>query len=153
MAKTQWQRGGSIKSVGEILRRWTQSVAPASAARSTDESVRRVQWFLASRMSILDGLPPFEAVDRLLVVAGFNDKSRNRRLRWSKLMAHRLGADAPDAVAALLADLVADGSAASVGACLRYRLELIAQGRSQDAWSAKAPPEVVQAVSEALGRG
>ena len=109
-----------------------------------------MQWFLASRMSILDGLPPFEAVDRLLVVAGFNDKSRNRRLRWSKLMAQRLGRAAPDAVAALLADLVADGSAVSVGACLRYRLEMIAQGRPGDAWSQNAPGDVVDAVGRAL---
>lgn len=146
----QWQRGGAVKSVGEILRRWTLSVAPASSARSADESVRRVQWFLASKMGLLDSLTPFEAVDRLLVVAGFNDKARNRRLSWSKLLASRLGAAAPDAVAALLADLVADGSAICVGACLRYRLEAIAQGRPREAWSPRAPREVVEALSRAL---
>lgn len=149
----EWRRGGSVKSIGDILRRFTLGVAPASAARSSDGSVERVRTFLAERMACLDRLPPDRAVDRLLVVAEFNDRNRNARLRWARLLAQRLGPAAPDCVAALIADMIADGSPASVGACLRYRLDKIAQGRSQDAWSARAPEGVVEAVRRAFQAG
>jgi len=150
MEQAQWRRGGSVKSIGDILRRFTLGVAPASAARSSDGSVERVRTSLAPRLPMLDRLPPDRAVDRLLVVADFNNLNRNARLRWSRLLAQRLGRSAPDCVAALMADLIADGSAACVGACLRYRLDAIAHGRSQDAWSAQAPQDVVEAVRRAF---
>lgn len=147
----EWQRGGAVKHIGEILRRLSAEVAPASAARSQDASVERVRSFLATRLDRLAELEPFAAVDRLLVVAGFADRSRNQRLSWARLWAQRLGADAPAALAALLADIVADGSAASAGACLGHRLRLIAEGRAAQAWGREAPRELVAAVQHAFG--
>lgn len=152
MTERDWRRGGAAKSIGDILRRFTLGVAPASSARSADGSVERVRTFLANGLAALDRLPPDRAVDRLLVVADFNNLNRNARLRWSRLLAQRLGPDAPDCVAALLADIVADGSATSAGACLRYRLDKIAQGRSDGVWSPHAPQDVADAVLAAFRR-
>ena len=146
----EWQRGGSVKHIGDILRRLSAEVAPASAARSQDPSVERVRTFLATRLERLAELEPFAAVDRLLVVAGFADRSRNQRLSWARLWTHRLGRNAPAALAALLADIVADGSAASAGACLGYRLRLIAQGKAAAAWGRGGDPGLLDAVAQAF---
>ena len=144
MAKHEWRRGGSVKSIGDILRRMTSEDRRAPAARSGDGSTQRVRAYLSmpGRVERLVELDPFTAVDRLMVVAGFNDKSRNDRVRWSRLLAQRLGRHAAAAVAGILADVVADGTALSVGGCLRHRLRQIAQGRPEDGLSGRAPQEL-----------
>lgn len=148
----QWHRGGAVKSIGEIVQRLTHSVAPSTAARSGDGSVERVRAFLADDIGLrqLGGMTSFAAVDRLLVVAGFADKARNQRLRWAQLLAFRLGCDAPAVLLAILADVVADGTAISVGACLGHRLRRIAAGHARDAFSGAAPDNLLGFLDQAF---
>mgnify|MGYP006899553545 CR=1 FL=1 len=148
----QWHRGGSAKSIGDILQRLTHTVAPSTAARSGDGSVQRVRAFLADGGAVraLAGSTPFEAVDRLLTLAGFQNKAQNQRLMWSRLLAHRLGREAPAVTLALLADVVADGTAISVGGCLGYRLRCIAAGKPRDGFSGRAPAELLLFLQQAF---
>ena len=120
-----WRRGGRVKPLRDLVSRAMRQLSPAPAARSSNGSKKRVREMVALGESFLRELemsPPHEAVDQLLEVAGFNDLALNERLRWSRLLASRLGMDAPRLVLELLADIVADNSAASVGGCLSYRL-------------------------------
>ena len=95
-------------------------------------------------------MTPYAAVDRLLVVAGFNDKARNQRLKWSRLIASRLGMDAAAVVVAILADIVADGTAITVGGCLGHRLRQIAAGRPRDGLSGRVPGDVLELLKTAF---
>lgn len=149
MSNGQWRRGGAAKSIGEILRRMTGEMALSSAARAGDGSAHRVKSFLL-RHRDLSHLPPFDAVDRLLVVAGYSDKARNQRLLMAKLWATRLGDRAPAMLAAVLADVVSDGSAASVGACLQFRLRKILAGDPLGGLSGAAPQDLAETLAAAF---
>ena len=154
MGDAKWRRGGAAKSIGDILKRLTHSVAPSTAARSADGSVQRVRDYLSNDMRVreLGGMTPFAAVDRVLVVAGFNDKSQNQRLMGSQLFASRLGIDAPAVMLAILTDVVADGTAISVGGCLAHRLRRIAAGHPRDGLSGRAPAELHKLLGDAFGK-
>jgi len=145
MEDTDIRRGGAAKSIGEILQRLTRSVAPSSAARSSDGSPQRVREFLGSESSVcaLAGLSPYAAVDRLLVVAGYCDKARNQRLMMARLLAARLGRDAPAVVLAILSDIVRTDGALSVGGCLAHRLRAIVAGRARDGFSGLVPVDLL----------
>lgn len=151
----EWKRGGSPQSVADILDRIRRTLAPASAARSSDGSRGRVQELVARGRPFarkLVSIAPHQAVDLLLSEAGFMDKDRNKRLRWSRLLAHRLGPDAGLLVLWLLVDVVADGTAISVGGCLSHRLPKIAAGRPREALSGQAPEELAIALEQAIAR-
>ena len=148
MSNVQWQRGGAAKSVGQILDRMISEMARASAARSADSSVMRVRSFLVR--CDLSHLPPLDAVDRLLVVAGYSDKARNQRLMMARIWATRLGADAPQLLAAVLADVISDGSAMSVGACLQFRLRKILAGDVLGGLSGAAPADLAKTLAAAF---
>lgn len=141
-----------MRPIGDILRQMVVEVAPSTACRSGDGSVERVREWLATprRLKALTGMTPFAAVDRLLFVAGFNDKARNQRLRWARLLAQRLGMDAGPVVAAILADVVQDGTAVSVGGCLGYRLKLIVQGEPERGLSGAAPGDLLDLLRAAF---
>lgn len=136
---TDTRRGGAAKSIAQILERMTRTVAPSTAARSGDGSVQRVREYLRDDMRELVGMTPFAAVDHLLVVAGYNDKARNQRLLMSRLLAARLGRDAPAVVLAILTDIVRGDGAVSVGGCLAHRLRAIVGGRPRDGFSGLVP--------------
>lgn len=140
---TNTRRGGAAKSIAQILERMTRTVAPSTAARSGDGSVQRVRDYLRDDLRELVGMTPFAAVDHLLVVAGYCDKARNQRMLMSRLLAARLGRDAPAVMLAILADVVADGTALSVGACLAHRLRAIVAGRARDGFSGVVPVDLL----------
>ena len=148
MSNGQWKRGGAAKSVGESLQRMNGEMARASAARSADRSVARVRSFLLRQD--LSHLPPLDAVARLLVVTGYSVKARNQRLMMARIWATRLGADAPRLLATILADVISDGSAMSVGACLQFRLRKILAGDVLGGLSGAAPADLAKTLAAAF---
>ena len=127
-----WRRGGSAKRIDELLERITHDLAPAAAARSSDGSCARVRELVARGRPFLHELAsmmPHTAIDLLLGEVGFCDKDHNERRRWARLLSVRLGQDAAMLTLWLLADVVADGTAVSVGGCLSWRLPRIAAGK------------------------
>jgi hypothetical protein len=143
------RRRGEPTPIADILARTMREFAASTSARSPDESRQRVRDLVArgeARLRELCDLPTHAAVDRLLADAGFCDKARNARLRWSRLLAQRLGVEAPALVLLILADVVADGSVVNVGGCLAWRLPRIMAGKAAAALSGHATPGLAAAL-------
>tara|TARA_R110002110_G_scaffold293181_2_gene507178 strand:+ start:1761 stop:2225 length:465 start_codon:yes stop_codon:yes gene_type:complete len=148
---TDIRRGGAAKSIAQILERIARTVAPSTAARSADGSVQRVRDYLRDDTSELVGMTPFAAVDHLFVVAGYCNKARNQRLLMARLLAARLGRDAPAVVLAILADIVRVDGAVLVGGCLAHRLRAIVDGRARDGFSGLVPVDLLSFLQAAFG--
>lgn len=135
--------------VGKLLAQMMRRFDRSTSARSPDASGQRVRDLVArgeARLRELCDLPTHAAVDRLLSDAGFCDRARNDRLRWSRLLAQRLGVEAPALVLLVLADVVADGNSCNVGGCLAWRLPRIMAGQADEALSGNAPPGLAAAL-------
>lgn len=114
-----------------------------TAAFLEPAKVRR--WFADSQKRT-----PRQACTQLLELAGFADTAPRLRIKWAALIADSHREDAPELLAALIADVAKAGGksrAKSIGAVLAKRLPRLVAGKGLDALSernrTKTPAEVL----------